>query len=259
MSVNINVNKNYFVYKVTNVTNNKVYIGITGRTIQERFQDHIKDSSHNGNNKVYFHRAIKKYGKNNFITEELFNNLTEEEALSKESELILFYNSHNPEFGYNIIIYGKISSFYTQEIRDKIYSTYLKNGKKNNSDYYGVNINDRFGKIRYRGFIAYQRVAYSKFFKEEKLAAEYYDKGVIYFKYNRPLNFPEKEAEYKKEDLSKLFIKRKKASQYKGVSKMRNFWQAHHTDKFSKKIHLGTFKDEKEAYEAYLRYIQSIS
>ena len=29
-----------YVYKITNILNNKVYIGITSRTIEERFKEH---------------------------------------------------------------------------------------------------------------------------------------------------------------------------------------------------------------------------
>lgn len=89
--------KIYLVYKHTNKINNKVYIGITSRTAQERW-------GHNGNNystSPHFFSAIHKYGWDNFEHEILFEELTKEEACSKEKELIKEYKANDRRFGYN--------------------------------------------------------------------------------------------------------------------------------------------------------------
>lgn len=89
--------KIYLVYKHTNKINNKVYIGITSRTAQERW-------GHNGNNystSPHFFSAIHKYGWDNFEHEILFEELTKEEACSKEKELIKKYKANDRRFGYN--------------------------------------------------------------------------------------------------------------------------------------------------------------
>lgn len=47
------------VYMIINLCNDKRYIGITTRTIEERFEEHCKADS-------YIGRAIRKYGRENF-------------------------------------------------------------------------------------------------------------------------------------------------------------------------------------------------
>ena len=54
----------YEVYKVTNKVNNKVYIGITNKGAGARFKQHLFDAEHGS--QYRFHRAIRKYGKENF-------------------------------------------------------------------------------------------------------------------------------------------------------------------------------------------------
>ena len=50
------------IYIITNIQNNKVYIGQTIRPVEYRFNRHINDAL---NNKLdtHFARAIRKYGK----------------------------------------------------------------------------------------------------------------------------------------------------------------------------------------------------
>jgi group I intron endonuclease len=83
----------YKIYKVTNLINNKVYIGITSKTIEERFSQHCHDS-YAEKDDFPFHYAIKKYGKENFKIEEIESVPTEEEAKEKEIYYIGFYDSY---------------------------------------------------------------------------------------------------------------------------------------------------------------------
>ena len=53
------------IYKFTNKINNKVYIGQTTQTIEQRTNKHLSQLDDN----TYFHRALKKYGINNFDIE----------------------------------------------------------------------------------------------------------------------------------------------------------------------------------------------
>ena len=55
---------------MTNIQNNKVYIGQTIRPIQDRFHRHINDALNNILD-THFARAIRKYGKDNFIIEQI--------------------------------------------------------------------------------------------------------------------------------------------------------------------------------------------
>ena len=83
-----------FVYKITNLINKKIYIGITN-DYKKRWNNHkcCKTS--------LIGKAIQKYGKNNFKFEILFQGLSIEEASQKEIDLIKTYDCLAPK-GYNI-------------------------------------------------------------------------------------------------------------------------------------------------------------
>lgn len=91
------------IYKITNLTNNKVYIG-QSKNIEERWSNHRKDSF-NIKDVEYnspLHRAIRKYGLSNFefqvIEECLVKDLDE-----REKYYIRAYESYplSKEKGYN--------------------------------------------------------------------------------------------------------------------------------------------------------------
>lgn len=81
-----------WIYKITNIQNNKVYIGQSIRSINQRFQRHINDALNNILD-THFARAIRKYGKENFIIEEIDTANTQEELNKKEQYWIKYYNS----------------------------------------------------------------------------------------------------------------------------------------------------------------------
>lgn len=53
------------VYLVTNLVNDKKYVGKTTRTLEERKEEHLKVARYSADN-VIFHRAIRKYNPENF-------------------------------------------------------------------------------------------------------------------------------------------------------------------------------------------------
>lgn len=81
-----------WIYKITNIQNNKVYIGQSIRPINQRFQRHINDALNNILD-THFARAIRKYGKENFIIKEIDTANTQEELNEKEQYWIKYYNS----------------------------------------------------------------------------------------------------------------------------------------------------------------------
>lgn len=105
----------YIVYQHKNKINNKVYIGITSRTAQERWGN----QGYNYKSSPYFYNAIQKYGWDNFEHNILYTNLTKEEACKKEQELISQFNSMNREFGYNSTSGGEIFTM-NDETKQKI-------------------------------------------------------------------------------------------------------------------------------------------
>jgi hypothetical protein len=88
--------KTYIIYSHTSPSN-KVYIGITSMEPEKRWRNGNGYKRH-----PHFYNSILKYGWNSFKHEILFENLTKEEACAKEIELIAFYKSNEPEFGYNL-------------------------------------------------------------------------------------------------------------------------------------------------------------
>ena len=87
-----------WIYKITNIQNNKIYIGQTIRPVQQRFNRHLNDALHNILD-THFARAIRKYGKNNFIIEIIDTAQNQQELTKKEQYWIQYYNSI--QNGYN--------------------------------------------------------------------------------------------------------------------------------------------------------------
>ena len=60
-----------YIYKITNKINNKIYIGKTLKTIEERWKEHCKDYKKDSEEKRPLYSAMKKYGIENFKIEEI--------------------------------------------------------------------------------------------------------------------------------------------------------------------------------------------
>lgn len=118
------INKKYRIYKYTNKCNGKIYIGQTCNNKRGTLESLTKGVYKHC---TYFNRAIEKYGKDSFIVENLMENLSVEEANEQEKYFIKFYDSINPEKGYNIKSGG--SNCYTSE-EAKLKMSSAHKGKK---------------------------------------------------------------------------------------------------------------------------------
>lgn len=91
----------FYVYLIHNIINNKFYVG-KAKNPHKRWDKHIKVARGNREKeKFYIHRAISKYGIDNFsfsIIQTIFN---ENEANMAEIYWINFYLSNNSKYGYN--------------------------------------------------------------------------------------------------------------------------------------------------------------
>ena len=146
-----------FIYKVTNLKNNKIYIGKTNYSIQHRWQQHIYSSyNNNKDNKEYnflLHKAIRKYGEENFLVEKI-EEISDNDSFEREKYWINFYKSCilSPDgFGYNMtfggegstkINYSEVFSMWESGLGSVEISEILKCNKKtikeilkNNSNY----------------------------------------------------------------------------------------------------------------------------
>lgn len=83
------------IYKITNKINNKSYIG-QSTNIQRRINEHRWA---NENSRIPFHKAIDKYGWDNFQVE-ILEECNLEDLNERESYWIQFYNSYGE--GYNM-------------------------------------------------------------------------------------------------------------------------------------------------------------
>lgn len=89
-----------YIYKITNLINNKIYIGQTIRDVQIRWKEHLRSKD-----EAPIHKAIRKYGKEAFkieIIEECENILLNE----REQYYINKFNSYNGHIGYNATLGG---------------------------------------------------------------------------------------------------------------------------------------------------------
>lgn len=98
--------RKYQVY-VHTCPNGKKYVGCTSQELEERWHG---GRSYSG----IFQRDILKYGWDN-IQHEVFEVESKEEMYRKEVELISFYHSNDPEYGYNTTSGGVKGFQYNEE------------------------------------------------------------------------------------------------------------------------------------------------
>lgn len=87
------------IYKLTNIRNGKVYIGLTTRTLPCRLREHEREAA--GKARMVIARAIRKHGMASFLVEELAQAETFEELLALEQKFIAEYRSNEHRLGYN--------------------------------------------------------------------------------------------------------------------------------------------------------------
>lgn len=95
------------IYKYTNKINGMVYIGQTRQTLENRHKKHLSQLNDN----TYFHRAIKKYGIENFDLALIEDNIPFDLLNDKEKYYIDYYDSfYTTGKGYNLTTGGQWGS-----------------------------------------------------------------------------------------------------------------------------------------------------
>lgn len=106
------------IYKATNKINGMIYIGQTLQPLHRRWRDHCRgDKQPEG----YLHRAIAKYGAENFTIEHIDTAATLTELNIKEEAYIKAFNCLSPH-GYNLLPGGGNRECHP-ETKDKIKNT----------------------------------------------------------------------------------------------------------------------------------------
>lgn len=100
-----------YIYCITNLINNKKYIGKTLNSITDRFKEHCQDATRRCEENRPLYRAMNKYGKENFRVD-LVATCEENELSKKEIYYIQVYNTF--KFGYNATKGGDGKILYDQ-------------------------------------------------------------------------------------------------------------------------------------------------
>lgn len=93
------------IYKVTNKTTGKMYIGQTTQSLPERWWQHCNRCP-SQTHRSYIYNAIQQYGENDFIVEEIDTAESLEELNIKEQTYIKVFKTLAPN-GYNLQPGGK--------------------------------------------------------------------------------------------------------------------------------------------------------
>jgi group I intron endonuclease len=237
----------FYIYKITNKLNNKCYIGKT-KNLENRFYQHCYGHH---KHKSLIHLAIKKYGKDNFLFEPIFESESEQEISEKEKFFIDKFNSLNPN-GYNLVdfntngnlIFNPNTLVKMSKVQQGISRT------KRVSKYIGVvPTYSKESIVSYRCCVRINTKVHSKSFKSEKKAAIFYDKMSLFlYGEQARINFEYNREKYLKEDLKKVYdsFVYKKPKKYLGISKCKTLWRCRVSIE-GKELHVGSYSTEEEA------------
>jgi group I intron endonuclease len=89
------------VYTITNIINNKVYVGSALVSFSKRRNQHFSNLKLNKHTNLYLQRSYNKYGKDNFVFE-ILESYDPDISIDMERYWINILNSKNPNYGYNI-------------------------------------------------------------------------------------------------------------------------------------------------------------
>lgn len=109
-----------YIYKIINDINDKIYIGKTEKTIEERFKAHISDGQKRRTEHRPLYNAINKYGAEHFSIC-LLEEVKREDASERERYWIKKFNSY--ENGYNATLGGDGASYLNYKKILKLYDT----------------------------------------------------------------------------------------------------------------------------------------
>jgi group I intron endonuclease len=99
----------YTIYKITNLINDKKYIGYTSQKPLSRYKQHINGTHNNTTGKLLYY-AFAKHGQENFKFEVIYQSNDRDHCLSMETYFILEYKTFvdlPDAHGYNLTLGGR--------------------------------------------------------------------------------------------------------------------------------------------------------
>lgn len=111
------------IYLVTNKINGKIYIGQTKK--KDRWYYHVWEANNGRKSNMILHKAIRKYGAQNFTYQILVSGISKNRIDEYESIFIKSFESTNSSIGYNYLAWG---SAYNGEMKGEKHPHF---GKKN--------------------------------------------------------------------------------------------------------------------------------
>lgn len=108
-----------YIYKIINDINNKIYIGKTNFSIEQRWKEHCKDRKRRNYEKRPLYSAMNKYGIEHFHIE-MLEKCSIEQASEREIFWIEYYGSFKN--GYNATVGGDGKAYLDYNL---IYQTYM--------------------------------------------------------------------------------------------------------------------------------------
>jgi len=94
------MSKKYYIYKITNILNKKVYIGQSADPMARWYRHRYLAKNKKTNQ--YVHHAINKHGVKNFTFEILEEHIFKNDCDLAEARVIRQYKSQDKKFGYNL-------------------------------------------------------------------------------------------------------------------------------------------------------------
>ena len=181
----MNCKINYSIYKITNLIDNKCYIGVDSY-FPKRIKQHKSNLSKNKHKNKHLQYSYNKYGKENFSFELLENCDSREIMLNREIELISFYDSLNNGYNYTIGGEGSFGYKHNEESISKMSSwkriitdewrENISKGLKNKSKKQGIK---RVNHPDYSKWLGGEKHPVAKFKQKDiECIRELYSKGI---------------------------------------------------------------------------------
>lgn len=103
------------VYCLVHTATSRMYVGQTWRSLEIRFKGHSRAEKERG--KFHIQHAIRRYGIAAFSMVEMCTAQTQEDLDAAEKYWVSYFQSNNPQFGFNMTVGGKGAKITSKQSR----------------------------------------------------------------------------------------------------------------------------------------------